>query len=572
VATKVETAYSLGKAAASLAAVIVASLIFASSVLAVGPPHMSPGEIEVKSSEFTQTSAGPFFNEIEPNGLETKWEYDYAPAEENGQAPARTSGTWKPVPGGSGTTPAISVSQYPIETEKLTGLTAETAYYVRLKASNADGELVLESGVVSPLITPFETVPLRPRSFCCQIISVGGTSMHLRGQVIPDNFETTWRFEYATGESGPWTPAPGGGTITEADEAFHQVEGELTGLSPETSYYVRLVAENEHGEALVDASNVKRIETGGKPSAGTFAVHSIQGDALRGLGYVFPHGFDTHFHVEYVTQERFDESDWTAAESAPPVDAGPGEYSENIGFPTLLVGENLPNLQAGVTYRYRLVASSAQGTVQGTEQTLTVPVPAPAGEPSCSNQQFRTGPSARLPDCRAYEQVTPADKGGAMDIDTYGGVQDEAHIGEAGDHFMLSAAGVQWGPSPDSKDSTYFFSRSAEGWQMGSVTPQPEAGANSYGPSVSPLILSRDLTQTALEVGWRTTKVSESPDAEFKAGPSGGPYVTAAVVHRAQPSRWVAGGGGGGGGVGAGGRRRQARPAVRRPPVARTSG
>ena len=37
---------------------------------------------------------------------------------------------------------------------------------------------------------------------------------------------------------------------------------------------------------------------------------------------------------------------------------------------------------------------------------------APATADSCANAQFRTGPGAALPDCRAYEQASPVDKNG----------------------------------------------------------------------------------------------------------------------------------------------------------------
>jgi hypothetical protein len=541
---RLRTAFTLGwggsRAAGAITGAALVGLVLASPALAAGPPHMGPGDSAVSYAEPTQTSVHSFHNDIEPHGLATTWHYDYAPAE-GGHPPAEASPSWAPVPGGSGTTPATSVSLYLIETNALTGLTPETAYYVRLQAENEDGSLILEDGAQAPLITRFETQPLRPRSACCQVTSVGGTSAHLRGQVVPDNFETHWRFEYSTSQSalekGEGTLGPDGVIATaEADEAFHQIDGLLTGLEGEHVYYVRLFAENEHGDATLSASNVQRIETGGKPNAGTFAVHSIHGDVLRALGSVLPHGFDTQFHVEYVTQERFDESGWETAESGPELDAGAGEYSETIhAFPTLLVGEDLPGLRAGAMYRYRLVASSVEGVARGEEQTLSVPVPAPAEEPACPNAHLRIGPSARLPDCRAYELVTPADKGGAMDIDTYGGAQEEPHIGEDGQHFTLYAPGTQWGPSPDAKLSTYFFSRSPDGWQMSSLTPQPEAGANTYLPS----IFSADLTQVGLEAGWKTSQVSKSPELEFKTGPTGGPYATVAAVPRAEPSGWV---------------------------------
>ncbi len=80
----------------------------------------------------------------------------------------------------------------------------------------------------------------------------------------------------------------------------------------------------------------------------------------------------------------------------------------------------LEGLQPATTYHYRFVAESLGGGpvrgvggevgIDGQESTFTT-YPAPAQvKTDCPNQSFRTGFSAPLPDCRAFEMVTPIDK------------------------------------------------------------------------------------------------------------------------------------------------------------------
>ena len=61
-------------------------------------------------------------------------------------------------------------------------------------------------------------------------------------------------------------------------------------------------------------------------------------------------------------------------------------------------------LASGSTYHYRVVATNELGTVYGPDQTFTTLT---AEQAACPNEQLRGGFSARLPDCRAYELVTP---------------------------------------------------------------------------------------------------------------------------------------------------------------------
>ena len=308
----------------------------------------------------------------------------------------------------------------------------------------------------------------------------------------------------------------------------------LTGLSPESTYYTRIVAEDEPEWPV--GSGIKRhkestspgnvhFETSGPPVAETFATHGLHGESVRVLGSIVPHGFDTHYHFQYGPTVAY-------GSVTPTSDAGSGGGS---GIEPAVVGAGLPGLQAGETYHYRLVASSAAAggvTEYGADRTLTVPAPAAVSAPAaCANERFRVGPSAGLPDCRAYEQVTPVDKEGAVEPFAYGtlGVNSPgALLGEDGEHFMVSSQFTNWGAGTGK--SPYFFARGEEGWQMTPGAPQPEAGIDHYYPQ----LYAPDLTSFAFAADWLTSEGAQSPDVEFKAGPPGGPYLTAAVVPRSE--------------------------------------
>ena len=230
------------------------------------------------------------------------------------------------------------------------------------------------------------------------------------------------------------------------------------------------------------------------------------------------------------------------ATSTPVVDLGTGGAA---------VGTDLPSLVGGETYRFRIVArntSPKDPVVDGEEQVLTVPVVPVApegGGGGCPNEALRTGLSAQLPDCRAYEQLTPVDKEGSQEIFNYGGgYTQEAAIAEDGDQVMYNSIVVKYGAGPGAGQSPYVFARGAAGWGLTAVTAQPEAGVYTYTPQA----FSRDLSQFALSVdyGTGTGPSGAAPKIEFKAGPPGGPYTTVAAVprggRRSRPGyRWDSG-------------------------------
>jgi len=487
-------------------------------------PGVEPAEILFLGLEKPGELGPEFINvelEVEDNGAPSTT-YEVKLRKENGPFEA--------VAGGSG-----SISQ-PEDLARrvvnIEALTPSTEYTVQLTASNGVGATTTSEYA-------FTTRPATPQVGCCTVSTVHSSSVHLSGVVVPDRSATTWRLQVASSPAAPeseWKPVSEGLlTGGEADANFHEVQGDATGLAEGKTYYARLLAENTHGSVT---SEVKGFETAGAPLVSTFATHAIHGESLRALGDVFPHGTDTHFHVEYVTQQQFEESGWAAASSTPEEDAGAGEFVG--GFPTVLVGQDLPGLQPGVTYHYRLQArSGAPGSplVDGNEQTLTAPGVLTSGEAApCANESLRGGLSAQLPDCRAYEQVTPVEKGGAQDFSHYGLVTMGANVGEDGEHLMLHVPGTQWGTAPDPKTGEYYFKRSPEAWQMTSTRPVGEAGPDSFQAQV----FNPDLTRVAVEANWATGSGSSALSNELDTGPPGGPYTTVASVPRKQSTQWVA--------------------------------
>ncbi len=250
----------------------------------------------------------------------------------------------------------------------LSGLSASTEYQYRLVAENASGFDAFGAN------RTFNT-PLKP-----SLSNVGTegdyaeTTATFHGLINPEGFKTEYQFEYASSPTGPFT-STGTKTLPFEDEESHSVEAKVTGLQPDTVYYLRLSATNENGTAVEpqpENQSANNFETFGPPAAETYLVHSIrvvkgtpQGTFIL-MGNVTNHGFETHYHFEYVSQEKFEHGEFTEAASTP--------EEEGSGF----VSGDLPALEAGKTYHYRLTATNGAAgnpVVHGNEQTLKSPIP-----------------------------------------------------------------------------------------------------------------------------------------------------------------------------------------------------
>lgn len=160
---------------------------------------------------------------------------------------------------------------------------------------------------------------------------------------------------------------------------------------------------------LLSGSRVLAFEPPGElpPKVLEASVVNISETEAEVQATIDPEGGDTSYVIEYVTQETFEEEGFNAARI---VGEGtvPGE-----SLPTQ-VGANIAGLTPGASYRVRILAENEAGEAEPvTELAFTTYFDAPTtSEAPCPNHDFRIGFSAILPDCRAYELVTPPDTNG----------------------------------------------------------------------------------------------------------------------------------------------------------------
>jgi hypothetical protein len=103
---------------------------------------------------------------------------------------------------------------------------------------------------------------------------------------------------------------------------------------------------------------------------------------------------------------------------------------------------------------------------------VVLTLPAPASAESCPNAAFRNGPSALLPDCRAYEQVTPVAKDGGY-ILRAGAVGGTGGIAPSGETVQLESFAALAGGQSDIglPGSIGVAERTESGWRTQPTVP-----------------------------------------------------------------------------------------------------
>ena len=319
--------------------------------------------------------------------------------------------------------------------------------------------------------------------------SVAETTATLNGAVNPDGVELEeCFFEYGATESYGQTAqcSESVGTIG-AGSSPVSVHVDVSGLAAGTVYHYRLVASNDNG--LVTGGD-ETVQTAGPTIDAAWAASVARTEATL-KARVNPEGFPTTYQIEWGTSAAY-------GSSTPTIDIGSDETLH-------AVSSTLTGLQPGTTYHWRLIATNSSGVTQSADQTfITYALPT---SPNCPNQAFRIGPAAKLPDCRAYEMVSPVNKNGG-DILGTATAQIRVSLNQSainGGKISYSAT-TSFGDQPSSRGSNQYMStRGANGWTTHGINPPIGKTLEEFGLSFAGAIFPQfKLFTPDLSAAWVT--------------------------------------------------------------------
>jgi hypothetical protein len=295
-----------------------------------------------------------------------------------------------------------------------------------------EGDVFVNEGGAKPIsyLKDPPPGPITPPA-SLELTRIGSANADARAEINPEGKATTYHFDYVEeaqfeidGFASALSTAPQ--ELSQAAGAFrvNAAEGllgcpnpstEIEGgscLKPETKYRWRVVSSNADGAGLGTAEGPP-FETKGPIEIEDLWAMEVGTDAATLGAVVNPVGSKTTGHFEYVTDAQFQASGFEEATKVPAGEAELDFGESETGAKRIAT---IFPLDPGTVYHYRVAATNAVLEAYSSEDFLfsdpeTFRTFEPRAPPDpCPNDAFRIGAAALLPDCRAYELVSPLDK------------------------------------------------------------------------------------------------------------------------------------------------------------------
>ncbi|HST68082.1 MAG TPA: hypothetical protein VLI94_00300 [Solirubrobacterales bacterium] len=303
-------------------------------------------------------------------------------------------------------------------------------------------------------------------------IAVDETNGHFFiGDLAPqdDIFEFDASYDYVSRFTIPGGPL---GWEAQSDVAENPKAPDPADLNPADNYrHLYVPLSRNSGSAI--AYSPPEVED---PEIESIEATDIGETEAELSALIHPHQLETTYEIRYVSEAQHAIDGFSLATLA--------ASGTIAGLPApQRVSALIGGLQPGTAYRVLVTAENELGKVEE-ESSFTTHDDAPASEGGCPNELLRTGVSAVLPDCRAYELVTPPDTAarvprGDERAGEYFGMLQASPSGEAVDFLVTTGA------LPGTEASGYFFgdpylaTRGAGGWSTALAGP---TGAQASKP------------------------------------------------------------------------------------------
>jgi DNA-binding beta-propeller fold protein YncE len=341
---------------------------------------------------------------------------------------------------------------------------------VGLAVDPSTGRIYLADGtgivfVFDPAIQPGIDAPV--------VSQIAGDQVHVSAVIAAGGETTTARIEYCPASadcaghaasdpsdpSNPWIREPDHTQLGQTGDpaAEETIADDITGLSPNTTYRVRVHAEN----ALTENTSPTTTFTTAviPPDVQTGPASDVTASSAVLAGTIDTIGDQTTYHFEYGLTDAYGNTAPSGAEGIAGNDRTPRTFTRSI-----------TGLKPGTTYHYRLVAQNSGGRAVGADRTFTTL-------------------SGDTP-ARGYEQVTPIDKRGATVNPTFGF------------HAAADGSGLEYTTTSGSSDANsaaaamhYLSRRDTSDWSDWNLLDPPMAVSREIVVSLT-LAVSGDFDHT----------------------------------------------------------------------------